>query len=568
MRPTGPEMVEPSGRKSRIDAPNTVADALLAMHAIAMGRHLTDEEHAARAREGADRLKARWNGTKGMLQEFCRRGGEAPIEIVLDELVQAWMGADATPWEKRYETDLGTALQTCRAGIRRTVDLVEGRVDPRMDALARFAHPVTRSWIRRAYRLDDWRDAERAGPHPEARMGALREAIALAGNDNPACETLWEALAQIANDAGDEETRDEAKERVAAIRAERDESKGEDAAHAYLGLLIVHSHLHDWGVLPEERAEATQEGWTDPEDPDEVWDAIHETLVGGGRIVLPGGAHANWGTEDEINAAREALASADPETVQAAFHMLEEDLDGEEESRDWNAAQRLIRNRIIRVLRAGLEDHERVVWQRLWWDGEDEARETVTALEEMLWIAEPLTSDGNRAECDIRHVLAQAAIARGDWLEAEQLLVRSWTRAPNEENARELGMWRARNGERDEAMGLLRLGGERGRDIAREIEGVDGAGMEDVAEIREAEDRCRRHPTAAQCWVDLAIVLEHYGRNLAAWGAIRAALACMGTDTDSEGIEARIVAKLSSTEARDRARESDAGARIAKHPCR
>ena len=558
------------GHTQRIDAANTVAEALLAMHAIALGRHLTDEEHAAQGREGAERLKARWNGTKGMLRELWRQRGEAPIEIVLDEVVLAWMGADTTPWDERYEMDLGTALQTCKAGIRQTVELVEGRVDPRMDALERFANPVTQSWIRRSYRLDDWRNSERAGPHPKARMGALREAIALAGKDNPACESLWEVLGMIANDAGDEETRDEVKERVTALRAERDESKGADAAHAYLGLLIVHSHLHDWGVLAEERAEAKRQGWTDPEDPDEAWDAIHETLAGGGRIALPGGAHMHWGTEDEIETAREALASADPETVQAAFHMLEEDLDEEEGSRDWNAAQSLIRDRSIRVLRAELHDGERMVWERSWWDDEDEARETVTALEEMLWIAEALTLDGNKAECDIRHVLAQAAIARGDWLEAEQLLVRSWTRAANEENALELGMWRARNGQHDEAMGLLRQGGERGREIAGELEGDDDEdeGMEDIADIREAEDTCQRHPASAQAWGDLAIVLEHHGRNLAAWGAVRAALGCMGTDTDTERIEARIVAKLASSEARHRAGELDAEARTAKDPCR
>ena len=117
-------------------------------------------------------------------------------------------------------------------------------------------------------------------------------------------------------------------------------------------------------------------------------------------------------------------------------------------------------------------------------------------------------------------------------------------------------------------MGLLRQGGERGREMARTLESDDGEGMEDIADLREAEDLCRRHPASAQVWGDLAMVLEHHGRYLAAWGAVRAALGCMGTDTDTEGIEARIVAKLASSEASDRTREPDAGARIAKHPCR
>ena len=229
-----------------------------------------------------------------------------------------------------------------------------------MDALERFANPVTQSWIRRSYRLDDWRNSERAGPHPKARIGALREAIALAGKDNPACESLWEVLGMIANDAGDEETRDEVKERVTALRAERDESKGADAAHAYLGLLIVHSHLHDWGVLAEERAEAIREGWTDPEDPDEAWDAIHETLAGGGRIALPRGhAHALGSGRRRSRAAREALATADPEIgARSLSTCWMNTWTRRKNPKDWNAAQSLIRNRIIRVLRAELKDHE------------------------------------------------------------------------------------------------------------------------------------------------------------------------------------------------------------------
>ena len=558
-----------SSYKHRRDAANTVAEVLLAMHAIAMGRHLTDEEHAARARKGAERLKAHWIGTKSMLQELSLQGGEAPIEIVLDDLVQTWIGTDTTPWDERYEMDLGTALQTCKAELRRTVELVEGRIDPRMDAEERFAHPVTQSWIRRSYRLDDWRHPEGAGPHPKARTGALREAIALAGTENPGCESLWGVLEQIADDANDEKTRDEARGRMEALRAEHDESMGTDAMYAYLGLLIVHSHVHDWGVLAKERAEAMRDGWTNPEDPDEAWEAIHDTLVGGERIALPPGAHAHWGTAEEIEATGEALASTDLEKVHAIFHMLEEDLDEEEGSRDWNAAQIMIRDRVMRILMAGWRDHERMVWERLWWDDEDDARQTVAAVEEMLWKAEALTSDGNKAETVVRSGLARAAIARGDWLEAELLLVRNWTNAPNDESAFELGMWRTRNGEREEAIGLLRQGGERGREAARDLENDDGEeieDIEDIAGIREAEDACRRHPTSAQAWGDLAIVLEDQGRNLAAWGAIRAALGCMGSNTDTEGIEARIVAKLTSIEAKDRARELAAGARTAKQP--
>ena len=49
----------------------------------------------------------------------------------------------------------------------------------------------------------------------------------------------------------------------------------------------------------------------------EAWEAIHDTLVGGERIALPPGAHAHWGTAEEIEATGEALASTDLEKVHA-----------------------------------------------------------------------------------------------------------------------------------------------------------------------------------------------------------------------------------------------------------
>ena len=130
----------------------------------------------------------------------------------------AWMGAATTPWNELYEMDLKTAIESCRAELGRIVDLIEGRTDPEMTSEERFEHPVTQSWIRRSHRLDDRRHPTKAGPHPSAQIGALREATTIAGADNPACDGLWERLEQIANEAGDEATRDDARARRRGLK--------------------------------------------------------------------------------------------------------------------------------------------------------------------------------------------------------------------------------------------------------------------------------------------------------------------------------------------------------------